>query len=61
MTSNSGNELSDARPTKDKDDEATDKPIEHIDLGEMTMEGVAPDQFEDKFRATKWEIWSYYA
>jgi hypothetical protein len=61
MSSNSGNEPSDARPTKDKDEEAIGTPIEHIGLGEMTKEGIPPDQFEDKFRATKWEIWAYYA
>jgi hypothetical protein len=22
---------------------------------------IAPDQFDDKYRTTKWEIWSYYA
>lgn len=29
--------------------------------GAETDRPVAPDQFDEKFEATKWEIWAYYA
>ena len=29
--------------------------------GAGTDRPVAPDQFDEKFEATKWEIWAYYA
>lgn len=30
---------------------------------DSTEEGaiIAPDQFDDKYRTSKWEIWTYYA
>jgi len=30
-------------------------------IGTETDRPVAPDQFDEKFEATKWEIWAYYA
>lgn len=30
-------------------------------LDKIVEQPVAPDQFDDQYRTTKWEIWAYYA
>lgn len=34
---------------------------EHAGGSEESERPVAPDQFDEKYETTKWEIWAYYS
>lgn len=39
-----------------------DKPIAQASVVDKDQEQpIAPDQFDEKYQTTKWEIWAYYA
>jgi hypothetical protein len=44
-----------ASPARQDRDILNDKTEEDLELR------IAPDQFDEKYRTTKWEIWAYYA
>jgi cysteine synthase len=38
-----------------------DRGVDQVDLATNTDQIDAPDQFDDKYRTTRNEIWAYYA
>ncbi|XHG02355.1 hypothetical protein AWENTII_005711 [Aspergillus wentii] len=35
--------------------------IQDAPLDKNTDQPIAPDQFDEKYHTTKWEIWAYYS
>lgn len=44
-----------------KSPSSTDKGPLATDVDTDLEQPIVPDQFDEKYRTTKWEIWAYYA
>lgn len=55
------NSSSNHPPSQDEHNPKELNVVHELDQDKDVEQRVAPDQVEDKYRTTRWEIWAYYA